>query len=109
MAWVAVAEAHIEDYAGMYLGLGTSPIALEARLSPRPDDSKVVVTVRMPFLSPWRVVMLGREPGRLIESNILLTLNPPLAVADTSWIKPGKTSWNWWSGRYAEGVSSRLP
>ena len=55
--------------------------------------------------SPWRVVMLGREPGRLVESNLVLNLNPPSAIADTSWIRAGKTAWNWWSGTYAEGVS----
>ena len=107
VAWMAVAEAHIEDYAGMYLGHGSSSFALEARLAPRPDNPKVAVTGRTPFRSPWRVVMLGQEPGRLIESNILLNLNPPSAVGDTSWIKPGKTSWDWWSGSYAEGVSFR--
>ncbi len=31
--------------------------------------------------------------GRLVESNIVLNLNPPSAISDTSWIKPGKTSW----------------
>jgi alpha-glucosidase len=49
--------------------------------------------------------MLGREPGRLVESNIVLNLNPPSAVADSSWVRAGKTAWNWWSGTYAEGVS----
>jgi alpha-glucosidase len=107
VAWVALAEAHIENYAGMYLGHGASPFALEARLAPRPDNPKAAATGRTPFQTPWRVVMLGREPGRLIESNILLNLNPPSAIADTSWIKPGKTSWNWWSGNYAESVSFR--
>jgi alpha-glucosidase len=107
VAWVALAEAHIENYAGMYLGHGANPFALEARLAPRPDNQKVAAIGRTPFQTPWRVVMLGQEPGRLIESNILLNLNPPSAIADTSWIKPGKTSWNWWSGNYAERVSFR--
>jgi alpha-glucosidase len=65
----------------------------------------VAAVAATPLASPWRVVILGREPGRLVESNILLNLNPPSAVADTSWIRAGKTAWNWWSGTYAEGVS----
>jgi alpha-glucosidase len=49
--------------------------------------------------SPWRVIMLGDELGNLIESNLIGNLNPPAAF-DTSWIKPGKTAWDWWSGPY---------
>ena len=107
VAWAAITEAHIENYAGMYLAHGTNARALEVRLAPRHDDSKVSVIGRAPLSSPWRVIMLGKEPGRLIESNILLNVNPPSQVADTSWIKPGKTSWDWWSGSYADGVSFR--
>ena len=41
--------------------------------------------------------MIADQPGRLVESNIVLNLNPPSAIADTSWIKPGKTPWDWWN------------
>ncbi len=34
-----------------------------------------------------------------------MNLNPPSALSDTSWIKPGKAAWDWWSGSYASGVS----
>ena len=37
----------------------------------------------------------------------MINLNPPSKIADTSWIKPGKTAWDWWSGSYAEGVDFR--
>jgi alpha-glucosidase len=103
--WVALAEAHIENYPGMYLRHGADPMTLRAVLSPRVDDPKVAVIGTAPISSPWRVLMIGDQPGRLIESNILLNLNPPCRIADTSWIKPGKTSWDWWSGSHAEGVS----
>src|SRR5262249_37172999 len=74
---------------------------------PRRDNSKVAAIVTTPLKSPWRVLMLGQEPGRPIESNLLLNLNPPSAIADTSWIKPGNTAWNWGSGTHAEHVSVR--
>ena len=48
--------------------------------------------------------MIGDEPGRLIESNIILNLNPPSKIADTSWIHAGKSAWDWWSGEAAPGV-----
>ena len=41
--------------------------------------------------TPWRVLVVGKTPGDLLERNyLLLNLNPPGALADTSWIKPGK-------------------
>ena len=47
---------------------------------------------RGPFTSPWRVVLLGDNEARLIENaHLAQTLNPPCAIADTSWIKPGLT------------------
>jgi alpha-glucosidase len=44
------------------------------------------------FTTPWRVVLLGDNEARLIEcEDLVQTLNPPCAIPDTSWIKPGLT------------------
>lgn len=44
-----------------------------------------------PFASPWRFVMIAGSPGALLEHNdLVLNLNAPCAIADTSWIRPGK-------------------
>ena len=40
-----------------------------------------------------------------MESNIVVNLNPPSAIGDTSWIRPGKTAWDWWNGGQAKGVA----
>ena len=105
VAWLAITEADIENYAGMYLvHNGREPRSLFSRLSPSVDEPGVCVTAATPARSPWRVLMIADQPGRLVESNIVLDLNPPSAISDTSWIKPGKTAWDWWSGTYAEGV-----
>ncbi|HJQ31310.1 MAG TPA: glycoside hydrolase family 97 protein [Pyrinomonadaceae bacterium] len=105
---LAVAEADLEDYAGMYLqGLEGVPNALVSRLSPFGGaEEGSAVRASAPHTSPWRVIMLGDAPGRLIESTLLLSLNPPPAFRDTSWIKPGKAAWDWWSGQIAEGVAN---
>jgi alpha-glucosidase len=42
--------------------------------------------------------MLGAKPGDLVESAILTSLADPNEIGDTSWIKPGKVAWDWWSG-----------
>ncbi|ULT29135.1 glycoside hydrolase family 97 N-terminal domain-containing protein [Sphingobacterium sp. E70] len=49
--------------------------------------------------TPWRVVMIGDNPGRFIESEIVQSLNPACAIQDPAWIKPGLCAWDhWWSG-----------
>ncbi|HWW76072.1 MAG TPA: glycoside hydrolase family 97 N-terminal domain-containing protein, partial [Pyrinomonadaceae bacterium] len=105
---LAVAEADLEDYAGLYLqGLEGVPHALVSRLSPFGGaEEGAAVRAAAPHASPWRVIMLGDAPGRLIESTLLLSLNPPPTFRDTSWIKPGKAAWDWWSGQIADGVAN---
>ncbi|MCU7552746.1 glycoside hydrolase family 97 protein [Chitinophagaceae bacterium LB-8] len=44
-----------------------------------------------PFATPWRLIMVAEKPGALIENNyVLLNLNEPNKIKDTSWIRPGK-------------------
>jgi alpha-glucosidase len=105
VGWVAITEADIENYAGMYVRKANAPFAVRAELSPRLDKPSIAVEADAPVTSPWRVLMIGDEPGRLIESNIILNLNPPSKIADTSWIKAGKSAWDWWSGEAAPSVS----
>ena len=105
VGWVAVTEADIDNYAGMYLRKGDAPFSMRAELSPRVDLPGVAVEAQTPVTTPWRVLMVGDAPGRLIESNIVLNLNPPSKIADTSWIRAGKSAWDWWSGEAAPSVS----
>lgn len=106
IGWVAISEADIDNYAGMYLrkdGRFSSRRVL-AQLAPRVDNPQIAVETATPFHSPWRVLMIADEPAKLIESNIILNLNPPSKIEDTSWIKPGKSAWDWWSGDAAPSV-----
>jgi alpha-glucosidase len=99
----AIGEANLIDYGGLYLsGRGDGKPGVQARVTHRIDDKTVVARVDVGVNgagSPWRVIMLGDRLGSLIESNLIGNLNPPAAF-DTSWIKPGKTAWDWWSGPY---------
>ncbi len=103
-AWMAIMDAGIEGDAKMYLTNPTdrskagARTRLESVLSPRVDDSGLAITGTLPHQSAWHVLLVGDEPGRLLESNVVEDLNPPVAIKDTSWIHPGKTSWNWWNG-----------
>ena len=107
----AIAEADLDRYAGLYLtGRGDGRLGVEAKLSPRLDEPSIAVRLSRASiaangaLTPWRVLMLGDAPGALIESNLIGNLNPPTPIKDTSWIKPGKTAWDWWSGGLAPDV-----
>jgi alpha-glucosidase len=106
VGWLAITEANIDNYAGMYLQHnGSNARSLFSKLAPSIDEPGIAVSRATPASSPWRVIMIGAQPGRLVESNVVINLNPPSKIADTSWIKPGKTTWDWWSGSFAEGVN----
>jgi alpha-glucosidase len=62
------------------------------------DDPDVAVTGTLPHHSGWRALLVADEPGKLIESNVITSLNPESAIKDTSWIHAGLTAWDWWSG-----------
>jgi alpha-glucosidase len=105
--WVALLEADLTDYAGMYAG--GDPVvanALISKLSPLPSRMDQVVVGTTPKATPWRVLLVSPRPGGLIESNyLILNLSVPCALADASWIKPGKAAWDWWSGSFAHDVN----
>jgi len=100
VAWMAITEADLRDYSSMYL-VNPSPEwgghRFESQLAPG-DDPDVVVSGSLPHHSAWRVLLVADEPGKLIESNVITSLNPETGIKDTSWIHAGLTSWDWWSG-----------
>ena len=83
--FAAVGEARLVDYARMRLSPnGARPHTLMSSLAEE-------VHATAPFTTPWRVILIGRTPGELLEHNdLFLNLNEPCAIPDTSWIKPGK-------------------
>ena len=103
---VAITEANLRNYAGMYLKASGSSEqrSLRSDLSPLPGQTQVKVRSQLPLNSPWRVLLVGSEVGKLIESNLILNLNEPSSIEDTSWIKIGKSTWYWWNGPYQEPV-----
>lgn len=83
--FASLAEAELTDYA-----------MTKFKLSPSKPGTVVTsmyesVDLMSDAGTPWRVVMVARRPGQLLEQNdIMLNLNPPATVKDTEWIKPGK-------------------
>ena len=83
--FAAVAEARLVDYARMKLSpVKDQPYTLVSSLGSKVEASA-------PLTTPWRVLMIAEAPGQLLErSYLILNLNDACAIADTSWIKPGK-------------------
>ncbi|MEM6329632.1 MAG: glycoside hydrolase family 97 protein [Planctomycetota bacterium] len=90
---LSVHEAALTDYSSMALtrGEGTK---YGAELYPWSDGTKVRAAT--PFVSPWRTVQAADRPGDLLASTMILNLNEPCQLEDTSWIKPGKYVGVWW-------------
>jgi alpha-glucosidase len=83
--YAAVAEAGLIDYAAMKLRRSKhAPHCLVTSLGSNVQSVGKLAT-------PWRLILLGTSPGALLENNsLVLNLSQPCAIADTSWIKPGK-------------------
>jgi alpha-glucosidase len=82
---VAITEARLVDFARMKFDPDTTgAIAVRTQLGSE-------VHKALPFRSPWRVIMIGKNPGDLLEKNyLILNLNDPCEIADISWITTGK-------------------
>jgi alpha-glucosidase len=100
-AWIAITESDLYDWAGMWInrapaGPDVPTVTLACRLAPRLDGQGLVKSM-LPRQSPWRTLLIARQPGRIIESDLVLNLASPSVLSDVSWIKPGIASWDWWS------------
>ena len=93
--YVAVTEAALLDYAGMYLVKHDG--VMQAQLSAQPKVTDKVKHA-LPHRSPWRVLLISDRVGELLESNIITSLNEPCAIDDVTWIKPGTATFPWWNG-----------
>ena len=89
----SIHEAALYDYPEMHL-LRKDSLSFKAELAPLPDGVKA--RVGGSFTTPWRTLQIGRRAVDLINSALILNLNEPSKIADTSWIKPQKYVGVWW-------------
>ncbi|WP_284614972.1 glycoside hydrolase family 97 protein [Aquabacterium humicola] len=100
----AITQAHLEGYTGA--SFRRDGAALRVQLSAVPQRPGPAVVSSRGLQTAWRAVMMADRAGALIESHLVGNLNPPPKpgdYGDFGWVKPGKTSWDWWSGPL-EGV-----
>lgn len=95
--YLAIAESDLLDWSGMSI-TGTGSSAVKVTLDKRSDGNGLVVSAA-PRVSPWRVLMFGRQAADLADSDLIATLATPSRLKDVSWIKPGACAWDaWWTG-----------
>lgn len=89
----SIHEAALYDFPEMTLSRTSGPW-FKSSLAPRPDGLKAVVPST--FKTAWRTIQLSDEAVGLINSSLILNLNEPCKIEDTSWIKPMKYIGVWW-------------
>ncbi|MBA4853220.1 glycoside hydrolase family 97 protein [Emticicia sp. BO119] len=102
--WLLLTEADLHDnffasHLDAYSGNGTFRLA-----PPSQNDGNGFVNFAkssLPWIMPWRVIMIGKENKVIVESNLVSHLSAPSTIADISWIKPGLSAWSWWSNLYS--------
>jgi len=92
--FLAIHEANLTDYAAMNLYPEGKSATLKTYLTPWASGEKVFM--KTPHVTPWRTMIIADSAADLLISRLMLNLNEPNKIADTSWIKPGRYIGIWW-------------
>ena len=92
--YINLHEAALVDYSCMHLNLDDKNLVFESWLTPDADGFKG--RLQTPCHSPWRTVMVSDDACDILSSHLILNLNEPCKIEDTSWIKPVKYMGVWW-------------
>lgn len=110
--WLLLAETDLD---GTYFGAHLGPMAPSSvyRIAlPEAGEANALGTVNpsstLPWQTPWRVVIAGSSLAPIVESTLTTDLARPTAIADTSWVRPGRSSWSWWSDDSSSSDYDRL-
>ena len=92
--YVNIHEAALDGYPAMLLDVDTDNNSMSAHLVP--DRLGVSAYLQMPFNTPWRTLIVSDDARDILSSQLVLNLNEPCKIEDTSWIKPMKFMGVWW-------------
>ena len=108
--YINLHEAALVDYALMNLNLDDKTFIFQSWLTPDAKGDKGYLYT--PTKTPWRTVMVSDDARNILASRLILNLNDPCALADTSWIKPVKYIGVWWemiTGKSSWAYTDDLP
>ena len=92
--YVSVHEAALVGYPAMLLDVDTADRSMRTHLVP--DRLGVKAYLQLPFNTPWRTLIVSDDARDILASQMILNLNEPCRIEDTSWIKPMKFVGVWW-------------
>ena len=92
--YINIHEAACVDYATMHLNLDDKNLVFDSWLTP--DATGMKGYMQTPCQTPWRTVMVSDDARDMLSSNLILNLNEPCKIEDTSWIHPTKYCGVWW-------------
>lgn len=92
--YLNIFEAAVVNYPVMHLDLNPTTFALTSHLVPNVIGDKAYL--QAPCVSPWRTIMVSDDARKIVSSKMILNLNEPSKIEDTSWIKPMKYVGIWW-------------
>ena len=92
--YINIHEAACVNYPTMHLNLDDNNMVLESWLTPDAEGLKGYM--QTPCNTPWRTVIVSDDARDMLESNLILNLNEPCKIEDTSWIHPTKYCGVWW-------------
>ncbi len=92
--YINIFEAAVNNYPVMHLDVDTKSFKLTSNLVPNAIGDKAYL--RTPSTTPWRTIMVSDDARDIVASKMILNLNEPSKIEDTSWIKPMKYVGIWW-------------
>ena len=92
--YLNIFEAAVVNYPVMHLDLVPNKFKLISHLVPNAIGDKAYL--QTPCVSPWRTIMVSNDARDIVSSKMILNLNEPSKIEDTSWIKPMKYVGIWW-------------
>ena len=100
--WMLITEAEIDgNYPATHVDNSGKDNAYKIRFPEKeeavyPNDKSEPAST-LPWKSPWRSIIVGKDLNTIFTSQMVTHLNPRSVIEDQSWIKAGRSSWSWWS------------
>ncbi|HFK5567592.1 TPA: glycoside hydrolase family 97 protein [Elizabethkingia anophelis] len=92
--YINIHEAALVDYPAMHLNVDDKNYKLSTHLTPNKNGEKAYMQTQMK--TPWRTIVVSDDARNILASKLILNLNDPNKIEDTSWIKPIKYVGVWW-------------
>ena len=108
--YINLHEAALVNYPAMHLNLDDKNMVFRSWLTP--DAQGIKGYLQTPCQSPWRTIMITDDARKILSSHLILNLNEPCKIKDTSWIHPTKYVGVWWemiSGKGDWAYTSQFP